>query len=290
MSIRDRFRGLASLGALALLTASCATVPPLNAEAWGSSSYVPRVQMDNVTPLGAARLIPFATYIRNMHEHIHPIFEEEMVAGRERYPELRSSADLVVNLEIGVEPGHGNLVLLGVAKSSGSVSFDAIALRAVRRAWPFGAPPPVIVSPDGRVYLHWEFHSDPYDACATRNVRPFMLKETALPTVVGGTGARPSALSTGDGQPPRLPPGTTPLNCRFPPEADTAKIDEGWAMLMVKVGADGRTLSVSVVQDSGHGFGEAARTCVLGKRYLPALDSSSMPTVAYTAVKVRFKR
>ena len=26
------------------------------------------------------------------------------------------------------------------------------------------------------MYLHWEFHRDPFDACTTRNARPFILK------------------------------------------------------------------------------------------------------------------
>jgi hypothetical protein len=33
-----------------------------------------------------------------------------------------------------------------------------------------------IVSPDGNVYVHWEFHSDPFDACTTRDARPYLLK------------------------------------------------------------------------------------------------------------------
>ncbi|HEY1534796.1 MAG TPA: hypothetical protein VGF76_12285, partial [Polyangiaceae bacterium] len=39
----------------------------------------------------------------------------------------------------------------------------------------FGTPPREIVSPDGNVYLHWEFHRNS-EACSTFNARPFILK------------------------------------------------------------------------------------------------------------------
>jgi hypothetical protein len=44
-------------------------------------------------------------------------------------------------------------------------------------AAPFGAPPAIIVSPDGNVYIHWEFHRDPFYACTSRFARPYLLKD-----------------------------------------------------------------------------------------------------------------
>ena len=65
---------------------------------------------------------------------------------------------------------------MGVTKRSGSTIFDAVALEALDRASPFGKAPDIIASPDGNVYLHWEFHRDPFDACSTRNAHPILLK------------------------------------------------------------------------------------------------------------------
>jgi hypothetical protein len=48
----------------------------------------------------------------------------------------------------------------------------------VQNAAPFGKPPPIIVSPDGKVYLHWEFYRNPYYACSTYFAHPYMLKAT----------------------------------------------------------------------------------------------------------------
>ncbi len=64
---------------------------------------------------------------------------------------------------------------LGVVKTSGVTAFDIAALDSVQRASPFGAAPSAIVSTDGQVYLHWEFHRDEVYACSTMNARPFML-------------------------------------------------------------------------------------------------------------------
>ncbi len=180
MSIRSPVRNLASCIPLALLVAACASALPLP-----SNTYVPRVQTDTIARLGKERFAPFAHYLTAMHNRIHPVFAAELAAARAAHPELDGATDLVVTLEIGVGQEDGNPVVLGVVKSSGSVLFDAVAVTAVRRAGPFGAPPPSIVSPDGKVYLHWDFHLDPIDACSTRNARPYLLGSPPPPT--GGT-------------------------------------------------------------------------------------------------------
>jgi hypothetical protein len=69
------------------------------------------------------------------------------------------------------------------------------ALSSVDRAGPFGKAPEIIASPDGNVYLHWEFHRDPFDACTTRNARPFLLKN-APKKAVGPVGPRKQGPAT----------------------------------------------------------------------------------------------
>jgi hypothetical protein len=48
------------------------------------------------------------------------------------------------------------------------------------------------VSPDGRVYLHWEFYRNPFYACSTYFAHPYLLK------------ANPESA------PPKLPPPSSP--------------------------------------------------------------------------------
>ena len=83
---------------------------------------------------------------------------------------------LVTNVEIVLSRDEGKILRMGVIKRSGNTIFDAVALEAFDRASPYGKAPDAIVSPDGLVYLHWEFHRDPFDACSTRNAHGIMLK------------------------------------------------------------------------------------------------------------------
>lgn len=174
---------------MAALAVSCSKIVPsarptaphhrLNVEEWRVAQalcdvYVPDVQAGNTVALGGAR-VPFAIYIASMHEHLHYAYEEELAAAREAYPALRGATDLAVRVEIVINQADGSLAKLGVVKSSGSVVFDVVALAALRRAVPFDAPPPSLASPGGKVYVHWIFHADPFEACAPRNAVPFVL-------------------------------------------------------------------------------------------------------------------
>ncbi len=146
-------------------------------EKWRAAieNYEPSVKLGNQTSLNAAR-VPFASYINAIHNRIHPIFAEEFLASLDNLPKNHAmNQDLVTHLEIVLSKDQGKIVRMGVVKPSGATAFDIVALNSVKRAEPFGKAPDVIVSPDGNVYLHWEFHRDPVDACTTRNARPFLL-------------------------------------------------------------------------------------------------------------------
>lgn len=114
-------------------------------------------------------------------------------------------------------------------------------------------------------------------------------------------GGTPGA--TGTGQPGAGPPpgpdlsrpptiaGGTSWNCPFPPEADAAQVDQAVVTVVVTVRPDGSPQSVQVVSDPGNGFGRAARTCALGRRYQTGLDRAGQPTTAATPpIRVRFTR
>lgn len=143
-------------------------------------NYEPSVKTGNQTALNAAR-VPFATYINTIHNRIHPIFAEEFLASLDNLPPSHTlNRDLVTHLEIVLNKDEGRIVRMGVTRASGATAFDIVALNSVSRASPFGRAPDAIISPDGNVYLHWEFHRDPFDACTTRNARPFLLKSAPV--------------------------------------------------------------------------------------------------------------
>jgi protein TonB len=78
-------------------------------------------------------------------------------------------------------------------------------------------------------------------------------------------------------------------DCDFPSEAKG--IDHMMVQVVVHVGNDGKAKNVIVVQDPGHGFGEAARRCALRQMYTAARDRKGGSVEAITApVVVRFTR
>lgn len=138
-------------------------------------NYEPTVKVGNQTALNTAQSA-FATYLNTIHNRLHPIFAEEFLASLERLPEGHSfNQNLVTHLEIVLSKDEGKIVRMGVTKASGMTAFDIVALNSMNRSSPFGKSPDAIVSHDGKVYLHWEFHRDPYDACSTRNAYPYIL-------------------------------------------------------------------------------------------------------------------
>jgi TonB family protein len=151
--------------------------PDLNRWRAQIENYVASVKTGNQTALNTAR-VPFATYLNGIHNRLHPLFADDYLASLDGLPNGNplNRPDLNAALEVVVSKEDGSIVRMGVVKTSGVTAFDAAALESMQRASPFGKPPAAIVSPDGNVYLHWEFHRNPIVACSTINARPFMLK------------------------------------------------------------------------------------------------------------------
>ncbi len=156
-------------------------------------NYVAGVKPGNQTALNTAHA-PFANYLNAIHQRLHPIFAGQYLASLDRMPKDHPLNDMEMstNIEIVLHPDDGHIVRMGVTKASGVTAFDIGALDSVRRASPFGAAPKSIVSPDGNVYLHWEFHRLPEYACSTYFARPYIIK------------AKPKSV------PPKLPPPAKP--------------------------------------------------------------------------------
>ena len=151
---------------------------PMDPSRWKSAieNYVPSVKAGNQTALNTARSA-FAGYLNGIHNRIHPIFADSFLGSLDSLPASHpmNNEQLSTEIEIILDQESGNVVRMGVTKFSGITAFDIAALDSVKRAAPFGTPPREIVSPDGKVYLHWEFHRN-QEACSTFNARPFILK------------------------------------------------------------------------------------------------------------------
>jgi hypothetical protein len=144
-------------------------------------NYVAAVKPGNQTALNTAA-VPFASYLNQIHSRIHPIFADQFLSSLDSLPSSHPMNDpsLITSLEIVVDREEGRLVRRGVTRTSGVTMFDISAIAAVERAQPFGTPPAEIVSPDGNVYLHWEFRRDDM-ACSTLFAHPYILKVQPKP-------------------------------------------------------------------------------------------------------------
>lgn len=183
-------------------------------EQWRAAieNYVAAVTPGNQTQLNTAKA-PFASYIANIHNRLHPIFASAFLGSLESLPANHPLNDYSkkTDIEIVLNRADGSLVKMGVTRSSGSTMFDVQALEAVKQASPFGTPPEIIVSPDGNVYLHWEFYRNPMYACSTHFARPYIVN-------TGQREAPPPAQPSGPppSDPKETPRGRTGQNNRPP--------------------------------------------------------------------------
>lgn len=139
-------------------------------------NYVATVKPGNQTALNTAH-VPFAGYLNQIHQRLHEVFADGFLASLESLPPDHplSDQDMSTHVEIALSREDGRIVRMGITKSSGVTMFDVGALESVKKAAPYGVPPGSIISSDGNVYLHWEFHRRLTYACSTYFARPFIL-------------------------------------------------------------------------------------------------------------------
>ncbi len=152
-----------------------------NFDRWKSAieNYVSSVKPGNQTALNAAKS-PFGTYLNTMHNRIHPFFADSFLGSLDSLPPDHplNNQKMYTALEI-VLTKEGHVHKMGVVHTSGVTAFDIAALDSVDRAQPFGPAPTAIISPDGFVYLHWEFHREEQYACSTLNAKPYLINTPA---------------------------------------------------------------------------------------------------------------
>lgn len=145
-------------------------------------NYVASVKPGNQTALNTAR-VPFAAYLNQIHQRLHDVFAYGFLGHLEQLPDDHplNNRSMSTHLEIALSREDGRIVKMGVTKSSGVTAFDVGALESVSKAAPYGPPPGSILSSDGNVYLHWEFHRNRDYACSTFFARPFIIETGPTP-------------------------------------------------------------------------------------------------------------
>ena len=136
-------------------------------------NFVPNVKTGNQTALNAAAS-PFAAYLADIHRPIHREFAMRFLRSLPLVSDgPYSDYSMYTRLEIVINQ-DGTLHHAGVVRTSGFLPFDHGVWNAVNRAAPFSEPPKKILSGDGRVYVHWDFHRNERQ-CGTFNAQPFIL-------------------------------------------------------------------------------------------------------------------
>jgi TonB family protein len=125
-------------------------------------------------PAGTGAAVP--AYLTAMHSRIHPVFASSLAAIEAAWAKngLRADPRMVTRVEI-VLTKKGDLVKMGIVKTSGLTAFDIEALAAIDHARPFGPAPAALQSADGRVYVQWDFHRDASCACTAAGAALFVL-------------------------------------------------------------------------------------------------------------------
>jgi TonB family protein len=161
----------------------------LGLERWRGAleNYVASVKPGNHTALNTAR-VPFSRYLNQIHQRLHEVFAHGFLGHLEQLPDKHplNNQEMSTHVEIALSREDGRVVKMGITKSSGVTAFDVGALESVSKAAPYGPPPSSIVSSDGNVYLHWEFHRKRVYACSTYFARPYIIDvgpESAPPRV-----------------------------------------------------------------------------------------------------------
>lgn len=125
-------------------------------------NMIPEIKPGNHTAVNAHRSV-YAGYIGAMHRRIHRRWAHEFLTMIDtRYPMSHPLQDptLSTKLEFVIDAESGEFDAVNIVESSGELLFDA---EAVDTAWSIGRrpnPPPPIISPNGKVYIHWTFWRD----------------------------------------------------------------------------------------------------------------------------------
>ncbi len=125
-------------------------------------NHIAEVQPGNHTSVNA-RADAAATYVNEIHSKIHPQWGGEFLPRLDRRfgpGSPLSDSDLNAVLEFVVDGDSGELEEVTIAESSGQTTYDMEAVAIAKSVAPHPEAPDEIVSPDGNVYLHWNFWRD----------------------------------------------------------------------------------------------------------------------------------
>ena len=156
-------------------------------------------------------------------------------------------------------------------------------------------PEPVIRAPAVEPGASGKIIASEVDASAPADLTGTTFVTGEANTYVGGvstntgTGTVPVMERTSLARPVQL--SGREWRCDWPASALAQDIYENFVVLRVLVDADGSVENAEVLQDPGHGFGDAAMGCALRTKFSPARNALGEPIRATSSpIRVRFTR
>lgn len=125
----------------------------------------------------------FGSYIGVIHRKIHARWANGYLMDLDlREPPGSAMNDPTLNakLEFVILAETGELEAVNIVNSSGQVRFDAQAIAIAHSTGPHPNPPAELVSPNGKVYVHWNFWRDQRQ-CGVFGASIFIVGEQGSP-------------------------------------------------------------------------------------------------------------
>ncbi|CAN0386235.1 unnamed protein product, partial [Laminaria digitata] len=125
-------------------------------------NMIPEIKPGNHTSVNAHRSV-YAGYISSLHRRIHARWANQFLVMLDtQYPRSHplQNPSLSTTLEFKIDARTGEFESIIPVQGSGELMFDAEAISVAWGIGPRPNPPPQIVSPDGKIYIHWTFWRD----------------------------------------------------------------------------------------------------------------------------------
>ena len=123
-------------------------------------NYIPEVRPGNQLDLTTQKS-EYAVYITAIHRRIHPRWGSGFLIFLDLHygdpTDELNDPKLKAVMEFRIDGDTGEVDRVAIVRSSGNTVYDAEAIRILYDIGPLPTPPPGMVSPNGKVYIHWTF-------------------------------------------------------------------------------------------------------------------------------------
>jgi len=141
-------------------------------------NFISEIRPGNHTGVNA-HANPAASYLAKIHRRIHVRWADDYLMYLDTRVPMDSplrNPSLHTQLEYVIDASSGKIDTVNIVKTSGNSAYDAAAISVSMAAGPHPSPPPEVISPNGKVYVHWQFWRDTRQ-CGTYGAQIYILNK-----------------------------------------------------------------------------------------------------------------